>query len=161
LSPHRGTPHRIAALLLALSVAGCAPTPERTPPPGTSSCESFFIYVLCIADLDADQRVDYMYFDDTREIFMYEASMAQALGSVLPFHACAIPMSRSTRDYSSQLLYDETLSIADRLRIKGQLILNYRAAQPAVDACNTNSAGDQMEAPEPFLTDEDWDEGAL
>lgn len=108
-----------------------------------------------------DQRVDYMYFDDTREIFMYEASMARALGPVLPFHACAVPMSRSTRDYSSQLLYDDNLSLADRLRIKGQLILNYRAAQPAVDACNTDSTRDQDKTPEPFIVDEDWDEGTL
>jgi hypothetical protein len=157
----RASARRVAlALLFALCLGGCAGTPELNRPPGIQGCESFFIYVLCVSDLDENGQVDYMYFDDSRDIFMYEETMLAQLEGVLPFHDCAIPMSKSTRDYSSQLLYDEALGLAERLRLKGKLIMNYRAAQPAVDACHSASHNNSDYSDDPFPIDEEWDEGA-
>ena len=69
-------------------------------------------------------------------------------------------MSESTRDYSSQLLYSDDLSLTARLGLKGRLIKNYRKAQPAVDACNAalKSRTEQQDAERPFVDDDDWDE---
>jgi hypothetical protein len=147
--------------MLVLWLSACASTRDDVRPPGKEHCESFFVYVLCISDLDADGQVDYMYFDDTREIFMYADTMLSRLNNVLPLHACAIPMSESTRDYSSQLVYSEDLSISARLAVKAKLAVSYRAAQPAVDACaaalNPDSASEKT--PErPFDDDDDWEE---
>jgi len=80
----------------------------------------------------------------------------------MPFHACAIPMSDDTRTHSSKLLYDEDLGLSERLAVKGRLLRNYRAAQPAVDACYRRLQ-DGPEAPQPglddpFLVQESWDE---
>ena len=149
--------------LLALCLAGCVSTSDLERPPGEQRCESFFIYILCVNDFDRDGLVDFMYFDDTRDIFMYEPSMLEVVSSVMPLHPCAIPMSASTREASSQLLYDDELGMAGRLALKGKLISNYRSAQPAVDAChssqrrNSNATG---AAEDSFFPDDDWDEGA-
>ena len=157
----------IYALLLSVVLAGCAVTPRGERPPGEQGCDAFFIYVLCVADLDRNGSVDYMFFDDTLEIFMYHEPMLTELRDVLPLHPCAIPMNETVRDYSSQLLYAE-LSLAQRLGVQGKLITEYRASQAAVDACyadlqNTTPQGDP--ADDPFLDDEDWDvdweEGSL
>ncbi|EED33538.1 hypothetical protein NOR53_717 [gamma proteobacterium NOR5-3] len=150
---------RITLLTLALWLSACASNPDDARPPGKEHCESFFIYVLCISDLDADGQVDYMYFDDTREIFMYADSMLSRLKTVLPLHACAIPMSASTRDYSSQLLYSDDLSLSARLAVKAKLAVSYRAAQPAVDACNASlnpGAAPAETQQRPFDDDDDW-----
>jgi hypothetical protein len=150
---------RTTILLLVLWLGACASTPGNVRPPGKEHCESFFIYVLCISDLDADGQVDYMYFDDTREIFMYADHMLSQLNDVLPLHACAIPMSDRTRDYSSQLLYGDDLGISARLVVKGKMAVSYRAAQPAVDACYTSLDPDpaSTETQErPFDDDDDW-----
>lgn len=148
-------------LLLVLWLGACASTPDDVRPPGKEHCESFFIYVLCISDLDTDGQADYMYFEDTREIFMYADDMLSQLNNLLPLHACAIPMSESTREYSSQLVYSEDLSLSARLTVKARLAVNYRAAQPAVDACvaSLNPEPDSQKTPErPFDDEDDWQE---
>lgn len=156
-------------VLFCLWLTGCAGIPEDDAvgarPVGELRCESFFIYDLCVADLDRNGDVDYMYFDDSREIFMFEPTMRADLARVLPFHPCAIPMSDNNRRYSSQLLYSDSLSFSQRLSVKAKLAVSYRAAQPAVSACNT--VEDERSPPtdtSPFGMDEswgeNWDEGA-
>lgn len=150
---------QIIVLLLTVWLGACANTGDQARPPGTERCESFFIYVLCISDLDSDGQVDYMYFDDTREIFMYAESMLSALANVLPLHACAIPLSDNTRKYSSQLLYNDALGISARLATKAKLAASYRAAQPAVDACNTSAnPSSSRDHPDnrPFDDNDNW-----
>ncbi|MFK7830761.1 MAG: hypothetical protein AB8B57_13370 [Congregibacter sp.] len=153
----------VLLILFLLAIHGCASGPARDSQIGTLGCESFFIYVLCIADHDKDGAVDYMYFNDTKEIFMYEQSMIVPLVGVLPFHVCAIPMSQDVRKYSSQLLYSEDLSISQVLGVKAKLLGSYRSAQPTVDACYAElKSRDRMNAPEeaPFLIEDDWEEGS-
>lgn len=147
---------RVVAIVIAVLCTACASTSRHTRPPGVHSCESFFIYVLCVADADSDGTVDYMYFDDTREIFMYDGSPDNRLLSVMPLHRCAIPMDRDSRAVSSRLLYEDP-GLAERLALKGNLIRNYRSAQAAVDACYNKNRTDAPS--QPFLDDEDWDEG--
>lgn len=153
----------LTLLFFTLWLGACATTPDDVRPAGKEHCESFFIYVLCISDLDMDGQVDYMYFDDTRDIFMYAESMLTQVTEVLPLHPCAIPMSASTRDLSSQLLYSDGLGISAKLALKGKMAVSYRAAQPAVDACAASLAPDaqrSIEEERPFDDKDDWTEGA-
>ena len=146
-------------------MAACVTAPEQRALPGRHSSESFFIYILCVADLDEDGVVDYMYFGDDFQIFMYAESMRERVNTVgQPWHECAIPMSASTREYSSQLLYGEDLGLAARLGVKGRLIQNYRAAQPAVESCNPQrevpgAVPDLDDYEDPFVVEDDWEEG--
>lgn len=147
---------RVVVTVIAVLCTGCVSTSRHARPPGVHSCESFFIYVLCVTDANSDGSVDYMYFDDTREIFMYDGSPDNHLLSVMPLHRCAIPMDRDSQAVSSRLLYED-LGLAERLALKGNLIRNYRSAQAAVDACYNKDRTDAQS--QPFLDDEDWDEG--
>lgn len=153
----------LTLLFVALLLGGCATTPDDVRPAGKEHCESFFIYVLCISDLDMDGQVDYMYFDDTRDIFLYAEDMLNQVTQVLPLHPCAIPMSENTRDLSSRLLYSEGLGISAKLALKGKMAVSYRAAQPAVDACAASIGPDPqrgIEDERPFDDKDDWPEGA-
>ncbi|MFK8041644.1 hypothetical protein [Congregibacter sp.] len=151
----------LTVFFFAIWLAGCASTPDDMRPPGKEHCESFFIYVLCISDLDIDGKVDYMYFDDTREIFMYADTMLDQLNAVLPLHACAVPMSETTRELSSQLLYSNDIGLSARLAVKAKLAVSYRAAQPAIDACmaSLNPGSQTQEEERPFDDEDDWLEG--
>ncbi|WP_439107950.1 hypothetical protein [Congregibacter sp.] len=148
----------LTVVSLVIWLAGCASTPDDLRPPGKEHCESFFIYVLCISDFDVDGQVDYMYFDDTKEIFMYADSMLSELVDVMPLHACAVPMRENTRDLSSQLLYSDDLTLSARLAVKAKLAVSYRAAQPAINACMASLNPDEQSREEerPFDDDDDW-----
>lgn len=150
-------------LLVALWLGACASDPRPPAAPGVHRCESFFIYEICIADLDRDRAVDFMYFGDDLQIFMYDRDQREALADLQPFHACAVPMSSDIRETSTQLLYGDDLPLTRRLALKGSLLKDYRAAQPAIDACNTGRGGAEKPAAfdDPFLIDEGWDEDGL
>lgn len=132
---------------------------------GRHHCESIFLYSVCVADRDEDGAVDYMYFGDDLQVFMYDETAGDELRGVQPFHECAIPMSKSNKNLSSQLLYGDDLGLSKRLALKGRLIRNYRATQPAVDACNARGDDSPEALPsaadDPFLIDEDWDDEPL
>ena len=155
---------RALAITIAVScltlLAGCV---TRTDAPGGMAvhrCEAFFIYEICIADHDHNGSVDYIYFGDDLQIFMFVEAMQPVLEEIQPFHACAVPMSAPVRENSSQLLYAQDLPLTERLAIKGRLIADYRAAQPAIEACNARRE-DPRHAPrfdDPFMIDDDWDD---
>ncbi|MEO1082213.1 MAG: hypothetical protein AAFY29_21830 [Pseudomonadota bacterium] len=151
--------HSLIAIALAV-IAGCATQPDSTLV-GSHRCESFLIYEVCVADLDENGNVDFIYFGDDLQVFMYHDAQERALRAVQPFHECAVTMSADTRDLSSELLYGEGLTLTQRLSIKGRLIGSYRAARPAVSACNTAAKKARGEAAneDPFDVGEDWDEG--
>jgi hypothetical protein len=156
------TSARTLCLPALVCLCACAPVEQLSAPLGFSNCERFFIYDLCLSDLDEDGDVDFMYFDDTKEIFMYAATALEEVSSVMPLHECAIPMSTDIRSQSSQLLYGDSLPLSERLAVKGRLINSYRKAQPAISACNR--AQSDREAPsvdDPFLVQEDWPDDAL
>lgn len=152
----------LAGCILAGCLAGCATRPQDPTLVGRHHCESFFIYSVCVADRDENRFVDYMYFGDDLQIFMYDEAARENLVGVQPFHECAIPMSDSNRELSSKLLYGEDLGLSARLSLKGRLIRNYRAAQPAVDACNVRDDDAREAFPaageDPFMIDDGWDE---
>ncbi len=107
--------------------------------------------------------MDYIYFGDDLQVFMYHDAQEGALRTVQPFHECAVTMSADTRDLSSELLYGDALTLTQRLSIKGRLISSYREARPAVNACNASAQharGEEL-AEDPFDTGEDWDEAAF
>jgi hypothetical protein len=158
----RISPVRTCCLLALVLVSACAPVDQRSAPFGFISCERFFIYDLCLSDLDEDGAVDFMYFDDTKEIFMYAAKALEEVSSVMPLHECAIPMSADIRSQSSELLYGESLPLSERLVVKGKLINSYRKAQPAISACNRGQSDrEPPSVDDPFLVQEDWPDDAL
>jgi hypothetical protein len=153
-------PPFLLAIVILFSLAACTSGPRLANTAGVHRCEAFFIYEICIADRDRDHAVDFMYFGDDLQIFMYDVAQRDALEDVQPFHECAVPMSRNIRETSTELLYADDLSLTQRLALKGSLIKDYREAQPAIDACNTGRAGAAAPAEfdDPFLIDEGWDE---
>lgn len=151
------------SVLASAVLVGCATQPDGPDLVGRHRCESFFIYEVCIADRNEDGVVDYIYFGDDYQVFMYTGEIETELRAVEPFHVCAVKMSDDTRDLSSRLLYSDGLGLSDRLRVKGRLLANYRSAQPAVEACNDQNGRSDVALPgideeDPFLADDDWDE---
>jgi hypothetical protein len=108
-----------------------------------------------------DGVVDLIYFTDTEEIFMYRSGKRDLVAQVMPFHRCAVPLDAGMQTTTNRILNREDLSLTEELSITMELITNYLAAKPSIDACNARFEDNSDKAdvpPEGFSQfEEDWD----
>ena len=154
---------RPVPMAVVLMLAGCVQTPSIVPQQaaGKTVCDTYLIQSMCVQDLQGDGVVDLIYFTDTKEIFMYQNGKRDSVAEVMPFHRCAVPLDAGMQATTNRILNRENLSLTEELSITVELITNYLAAKPSIDACNTRFEGNSDEAdlpPEGFSQfEEDWD----
>ena len=127
---------------------------------GKTKCGSFFVYDMCLTDSKGDRRVDYMYFSDTREVFMYTPDAR--LPEELALHRCAMEMQEDVVTHSSSLLYGENLGLLEEMDVKRKLLVSYMAAKNDVDGCYGGDSrlgeADTSQAADFVSDDFDWGE---
>ena len=143
---------RVLTLLTALLIAGCAVDPVIEPESthGRIVCDTYLILDMCVRDLIGDGTTDMVYFTDTNEIFMYQQGRKSAVAEVMPFHRCAVPLGEDMQKTTNRILLRGQLSLTEELAITRDLMLNYMAAKPEIDACNDrfDALEDKPETPE-------------
>jgi hypothetical protein len=154
---------RPVPMAVVLMLAGCVQTPSIVPQQaaGKTVCDTYLIQSMCVQDLQGDGFVDLIYFTDTKEIFMYQNGKRDLVAKVMPFHRCAVPLDAGMQATTNRILNRENLSLTEELSITVELITNYLAAKPSIDACDARFEGNSDEAdapPEGFSQfEEDWD----
>ena len=154
---------RPVLVAVVLVLAGCAQTPSVVPQQaaGKTVCDTYLIQSMCVQDLQGDGVVDLIYFTDTKEIFMYQNGKRDLVAEVMPFHRCAVTLDAGMQATTNRILNRENLSIAEELSITMELITNYLAAKPSIDACNARFEDNSDKAdvpPEGFSQfEDDWD----
>lgn len=133
---------RFSAFITLLLIAGCSTTPtqddsaQAVPKPNQRYCTTYFIYEMCAYDVNADGHADALYFNDTKEVFMYDVAQQLPLYDELPFHPCVHIMDEDLREASTRLLYIyEDTSFAKKTKVKAQLINQYLRYSGSVSAC--------------------------
>jgi hypothetical protein len=131
---------KIRPLLLGVIaiLAGCASTPDNVSQQakGKTVCDSYLIMTMCVQDLHGDGSVDMIYFTDTNEVFMYQDGKRDSVAEVMRFHRCAVPLNAGMQATTNRILNRSDLSLAQEMSITKELISNYVAAKPTIDACN-------------------------
>ena len=132
---------KIVRLILVGVVAilvGCASTPDNASQQarGKTVCDSYLILSMCVQDLHGDDTVDMIYFTDTKEVFMYQDGKQDSVAEVMPFHRCAVPLDEGMQATTNRILNRNDLSLGEEMSITRDLISNYVAAKPTIDACN-------------------------
>ena len=61
----------LVVLSLLVVVSACTLGIFGARPVSSLYCENFLIYDLCAQDLDGDGVVEYVYFEDSRDVFIY------------------------------------------------------------------------------------------
>ena len=141
-------------------VTGCSVTPENASPQakGKTICDTYLILSMCVEDFHGDDTVDIIYFTDTNEVFMYQEGRRESVTGIRPFHRCAVPLDEGMQATTNRILNRSELSLTEELSITRELIANYIAAKPEIDACNaqfedaTASGGDFSEF------EDDWED---
>lgn len=148
--------------LLTALLTACSSTGPIQVGEGKVVCDSYLILDMCVRDVVGDGTVDMVYFTDTEEIFMYQAGRKELVAREMPFHQCAVPLNEGMQATTNRILERENLSLTQELAIAKDLISNYMAAKPTIDACNAsfekqNSVAGPAE--DDFFMDEaEWDE---
>ena len=146
-----------------MTLAGCSSTPTTSTEQVKARivCDTYIILNMCVEDLAGDGTVDMVYFSDTNEAFMYQQCMHNAVAQVMPLHRCAVPLNVGMQATTNRILGRENLSLSEELDITRQLIANYVAAKPAIDACNArfedNNPGTIAQEDQFFVEESDWD----
>jgi hypothetical protein len=154
---------RLFLLGLVAILVGCASTPDNAfqQAKGKTVCDSYLILSMCVQDLHGDGTVDMIYFTDTNEVFMYQDGKQDSVAEVMPFHRCAVPLGEGMQATSNRILNRSDLSLGEEISITRELISNYVAAKPTIDACNAqfeDAAVDNMQQGDEFsLYEADWD----
>jgi len=152
-------------IVLAVILAGCQSTPTaedevshpQAAPVAFHRCSGFFVYEICLADVEGDRVVDYVYFGDDLQIFMYREGVS--LPDSMPLHRCRRPMTPEVTDIGSELLYLENGSLLTELDLKRRLLVRYLAAKDEVDECygGDSSKGIRTDTVEEDFADDEFD----
>ena len=160
---HRLNGHLIT-LAFIVTLTGCASTPATRAKhaDGKVVCDTYIILSMCVGDLIGDGTVDMVYFSDTNEVFMYQEGRHSAVAEVMPFHRCAVPLNAGMQATTNRILKRDSLSLREELEITRQLIANYAAAKPTIDACNARFEDDASveiaQESDFFMNDSGWDD---
>lgn len=109
-------------------------------------CDRYFAYQMCAKDFTGNGVVDGMYFEDSRDIFMYREESKELLQEFHNFHICAQAMDEKLTEASSALLeIDEDTSLIKRSELKSSIFLNYMRYASAINQCNSEHGNKQFD----------------
>jgi hypothetical protein len=130
--------NRVIGLLSAcLLLAGCSGANLADRPANDLYCDNFILYEMCARDSNRDGIVDYTYFQESKEIFMYRDRLPRRIPAGFAVHRCAMPMEEDLVVTTSRVFYvDESSSLLEKTDIRGAMMLKYMAKLPDVMACN-------------------------
>lgn len=128
----------ITAFLLVFILASCAGSrSDGQGPLSAHYCDKFMIYDMCARDSNRDGVVDFVYFEDTREVFMYREGLGGRIPGNLGRHRCAMAMDEDLVATTSRLFYiDDETPFLEKQDIRGSMMIKYIAYMPRVSSCN-------------------------
>ncbi len=132
--------HRIRipiSLLLLITLTGCGFLAVGERPANSHYCDKFLIYDMCAQDLDRDGIVEYVYFPDSREVFMYRSEEELELAEDLGMHRCAMMMDDELVATTSRVFFvDDETTYLQKQDIRGAMLIRYISHLPRMTACN-------------------------
>lgn len=134
----RSSNNRVIALLSGyLLLAACSTANLADRPVNDLYCDNFVLYEMCARDSNRDGIVDYTYFQESKEIFMYRDRLPRRIPAGFGVHRCAMPMEEDLITTTSRVFYiDESSSLLEKTDIRGAMMLKYMTKLPEVTACN-------------------------
>ncbi|MGH1470180.1 MAG: hypothetical protein ACRBCS_03245 [Cellvibrionaceae bacterium] len=109
-------------------------------------CDRYFVYQMCAKDFNGDGIVDGMYFEDSKDIFMYREAEKKLVAQYHSFHVCAQIMDEKLTNASSALLtIDDNTSLLKRSELKSSIFVNYMRYANDINRCNKLHGNDNFD----------------
>lgn len=125
------------SLILFLLLVSCGSLPDGERPSNALYCDKYLMYDMCARDQNRDGIVDFVYFTDSEEIFMFREGVQERYRGNMAVHRCAQVMDDNLVATTSRVFYvDDDTSFLEKQDIKGAMMIKYIAYMPEVTACN-------------------------
>ncbi len=100
-------------------------------------CDNFLVYDMCAQDLNGDGEVEYVYFADSLDVFMYREGGIDNVPAPHEIHRCAQLMDEDLVATTSRVFtVTDNTSYLEKQDIRGAMMLKYISYMPRVTACN-------------------------
>ena len=157
MSPLRLVP-LIVLCLFTLCLGACSHQPQQEYAGNTVYCDRYLIYRMCAIDVSHNGQADFLYFEDSAQIFLFDPERVNLVPANLTMHKCAQSMDEPLINATSRLLtVNDEMSFFERSEIKNKIFYHYIRYVPRINRCN-RAAGNQDESvPESdeFVTETD------
>ena len=123
---------------MIISVAACNSVRiVSTIPTNNVYCDNFLIYEMCAEDLDNDGIVEYVYFADTVEVFLYRQGARDSIPDRLHMHRCIRVMDEGLVETTNRVFeVTNDTTYLEKQDIRGAMMIKYFAYLPEITACN-------------------------
>lgn len=130
-------PCRLFLCATLVLLASCQTIPRGERPTNDLYCDNFMVYGMCARDMNGDGVVEFVYFEKSKQAFMYRPDAEKLLPKDLEMHPCATPMDEDVVKTTSRVFFvDDETTLLEKTDIRGSLMLKYMAALPEITACN-------------------------
>jgi len=148
----------IILLLSLLLLSACANQRQNTAAVTNLYCDRYLLYRMCTLDATANGRADFIYFEDSQEIFLFDPDTTTFIPENLTMHHCAQSMDTALLNATSLLLtVNDTMSFFERSEIKNKIFYHYMRYLPRVNRCNNEKNDsedtDFSDQEDPFFAD--------
>ena len=129
-------------LLSTVLLCACSSTPTQYPAVNTLYCDRYLFYPMCALDVTDNGVTDFVYFEDSQQIFLFNQQLVNQKPDYLVLHKCAQSMDKPLINATSQLLtVSDNTNFLRRSEIKQGIFYHYMRYLPRINRCNNNFAG--------------------
>lgn len=137
-------------LLLLSSLSACGVWEGGDRPVNAVFCDNFLVYKMCARDMNRDGVVEFVYFEESEEVFMWREGARDTIPDDMVMHQCARVMDEDLVVTTSRVFYvDDDTPFLERTDIRGAMMIKYMAKLPEVAACNMRADQAREEANAP------------
>lgn len=122
--------------LIPLLFCACSHQPTSPNAVSTLFCDRYLFYRMCAVDVSQNGRTDFIYFEDSREIFLFDQKKLSLVPTDLTLHTCAQSMDEPLLDATALLLtVNDEMSFFQRSEIKNKIFYHYMRYVPRINRC--------------------------
>ena len=124
-------------LLSTVLLCACSSTPTQYPAVNTLYCDRYLFYPMCALDITNNGVTDFVYFEDSQQIFLFNQQLVSRKPDHLMLHECAQSMDKPLINATSQLLtVSDNTNFLRRSEIKNGIFYHYMRYLPRINRCN-------------------------
>ena len=129
--------------LVLLTLCACSHQPLQFQTTHKLYCDRYLIYRMCAIDVTDNGQADFLYFEDSDQIFLFNPDETNLVPNNLSMHKCAQSMDEPLIEATSRLLtVNDEMSFFEKSEIKNKIFFHYMRYIPRINHCN-RAAGEQ------------------